>query len=314
MNSSPSPCHSGVLRGLASGLGISAIGTARIEPVEDAVVDSYRRWIGIGHHGDMSYLDRYHDIRHNPELLLPGARTIIVAAFNYYPSRIQRADAPQFAYYAYGRDYHEVVRDRLRRLSAEIESRWGGESRVCVDTAPLFERYWAVKAGIGIIGLNSQLIIPGKGSYFFLGEILTTLTFDHDSPIGGDCGRCGRCISRCPAGAISSDGSVNASKCLSYLTIEYRGDLPEGSNLGNHVYGCDECQKACPHNRNAKPTDIDEFTPSDEFLQLDIETLRNLDRDRFNALFRHSAVKRAKLEGLLRNARSLSSADDFVTL
>lgn len=307
MNSSRCQCHSSDLRPLADSLGITALGTARLAPVDDAVMRSYAEWIDSGKHGGMAYLDRYHDIRRDPELLLPGAKSIIVAAFNYYPARRQPAEAPQFAYYAYGRDYHDVVRDRLKQLAAEIESRWGGSSRVCVDTAPLFERYWAVKAGIGVRGLNSQLIIPGKGSYFFLGEILTTLDIEPDRPSAGDCGRCGACIKACPAGAIGADGVVDASKCLSYLTIEHRGELPEGINLGNRVYGCDECQKACPHNRRAVPTDITEFAPSDVFLSIDLEKLKNLDAEGFSALFRHSAVRRAKLAGLIRNASRLQS-------
>lgn len=314
MNSSPCLCHSGHLRLLSEGLGIAALGVARVEPVGQSAADSYRRWIADGRHGSMAYLDRYHDIRTNPELLLPGARSIIVAAFNYYPRRFQRPDAPQFAYYAYGRDYHDVVHGRLNTLADRIRASAGGEFRVCVDTAPLFERYWAVKAGIGVRGLNSQLIIPGKGSYFFLGEILTTLDITPDSPATGGCGSCGACIKACPAKAINGDGTIDARKCLSYLTIEHRGELPQGTALGNHVYGCDECQKSCPHNRHACATDIDEFAPSEAFLSLDREKILNMTDDDFRAIFRHSAVKRTKLTGLIRNAGRLSDPGDFVTL
>jgi len=314
MNSSPCRCHSGLVRRLSDGLGVTALGVARVEAVEQSVMDSYCRWIADGMHGSMSYLDRYLDIRTNPELLLPGARSIIVAAFNYYPKQFQNPSVPQFAYYAYGLDYHDVVRGRLGTLTDRIRSAMGGEFRVCVDTAPLFERYWAEKAGIGVRGINSQLIIPGKGSYFFLGEILTTLDIEPDIPSQGDCGKCGACIKACPAKAINGDGTVDASKCLSYLTIEHRGDFPEHTVLGNHVYGCDECQKSCPHNRRAVATEIEEFSPSQAFLSLDREKIMDMTASGFNAVFRRSAVKRTKLAGLIRNAGHLSDPGDFVTL
>lgn len=290
---------------MAKSRGASAVGVAKVEPVSEQIMESYRQWIAEGYNGEMKYLDRYFEIRQNPALLLPGARSIIVMAFNYYPHTFQRPDAPQFAYYAYGRDYHEVVRERLTEFAGIIQQQCGGTTRVCVDTAPLFERYWAEKAGVGIRGLNSQLIIPGKGSYFFLGEILTTVDFEADTPLNGDCGRCGACMRKCPAGAISTDGVVDASKCLSYMTIEYRGAFPEGTSLGNHVYGCDDCQKACPHNQGAIPTDIEEFRPSEAFLALNRQSLASLDYEKFNYLFRHSAVKRTKLAGLLRNEKYL---------
>lgn len=299
---------------MSEDLGIASIGVARIKPVDPPVMNSYRKWIAEGLNGKMSYLNRYYEIRNNPELLLPGARSIITAAFNYYPRQFQRNDVPQFAYYAYGQDYHDVVRQRLGILSRRIESAYGGDFRICVDTAPLFERYWAIKSGIGIRGLNTQLIIPHKGSYFFLGEILTTVNISPTDSLRGDCGKCGACVKACPANAIRPDGTIDASKCLSYLTIEHRDELPEGTVLGNHVYGCDECQKVCPHNKNARPTDIDEFYPSNEFLALDRETLNSLNQTGFNALFRHSAVRRTKLSGILRNIKHLSDADDFVTL
>ncbi len=305
MNSSHSQCLNTALKELAFSHGASAVGVARAEPVSDEVMEYYRKWIAQGCHGNMTYLDRYFELRQNPALLLPGARSIIIVAFNYYPRTFQRTEVPQFAYYAYGLDYHDVVRRRLEAVARTLESQFGGTTRVCVDTAPLFERYWAQKAGIGIRGLNSQLIIPGKGSYFFLGEILTTLELKADAPVEGDCGRCGACVSRCPAGAISRDGVVDASKCLSYLTIEYKGDFPEDTPLGNRIYGCDECQKACPHNRTAIPTDIEEFHPSEAFLSLDRNSIAALDTDGFNSVFRHSAVKRTKLAGLLRNERYL---------
>lgn len=296
----PSTC-SEELREAASRLGVSRLGIASVHDVDEAQLKRYEEWIAEGCHGEMSYLDRYHDVRRNPGGLLPGAASVIVCAFNYFPALFQRGDVPQFAYYSYGKDYHEVVRDRLRKLACHIEEFYGGETRVCVDTAPIPERYWAVEAGLGFRGVNSQLIIPGMGSYFFLGEILTTVGFAPDTRFKGDCGSCGACVRSCPGSAIK-DGKIDARRCLSYLTIEYRGEsLPEGTSLGNHLYGCDVCQQVCPHNRACVPTDIEEFAPSEDFLSLDRDSIAGLTPEKFSALFRHSAVKRTKLKGLMRN-------------
>jgi epoxyqueuosine reductase len=263
------------------------------------------KWLDERRHGDMAYLTRNNMVRLNPALLMPGARSIIVAAFNYLPAVRQPANVPQFAYYAYGRDYHEVVRERLSHLAEAIRAEHGGETRVCVDTAPLRERYWAQQAGIGFRGVNSQLILPGKGSYFFIGSILTTAALTPNRPNTDSCGNCQACVKACPAGAITGDGTIDASRCLSYLTIEYRGELPADINLGNKIYGCDVCQKVCPHNRNAEPTDIPEFMPREEFLNLDADRLQTLTPEKFSEIFRHSAVKRTKLAGLLRNLKAL---------
>lgn len=301
MNSRQSTCNP-AFRDDASRLGVSRLGIAAAADVDAVETARYEEWIASGRHGEMAYLDRYHDVRRNPAGLLPGAQSVIVCAFNYYPAVRQRADVPQFAFYAYGRDYHEVVRERLEALASIIRERHGGSTRVCVDTAPLPERYWAVRAGVGFRGLNSQLIVPGLGSYFFLGEIISTVAFTPDSPCSGDCGRCGACVRECPGGAILPDGTVDARRCLSYLTIEYRGDtLPAGVSPGNRVYGCDVCQQVCPHNRCAMPTEIPEFAPSGEFLALDGPAIENMSPEKFSALFRHSAVKRTKLKGLIRN-------------
>lgn len=300
----PSRC-SDELRDVALRLGASRLGIAAVHDVDEAEMKRYRDWIAAGCHGEMQYLDRYHDVRVNPAGLLAGARSVIVCAFNYYPPKLQRGDVPQFAYYSYGKDYHEVVRGRLSALAAYIHETYGGETRVCVDTAPLPERYWAVEAGLGFKGLNSQLIIPGLGSYFFLGEIITTVEFAPNERLEDDCGSCGACVRSCPGKAIRN-GEIDARGCLSYLTIEYRGEaLPDGTRLGNHLYGCDVCQQVCPHNRGCKPTEIPEFMPSDEFLAIDRATLDSFTPEKFNALFRHSAVKRTKLKGLMRNLKYL---------
>lgn len=257
----------------------------------------------------MSYLENHAALRNDPKLLLDNTATVISLAANYYPTEKQPASAPQFSYYAYGKDYHEVVRSMLRKVADFIKSEaGGGEFRVCVDTAPIRERYWAQCAGIGFIGRNNQLIIPGKGSYFFLGEILTTLPFPPDEPLEMDCGDCHRCIDSCPTHALPGNyKALDARCCISCLTIESRSPLPDfvAEKLGNRVYGCDTCQQVCPHNKNATPTAIAEFSPSEKLLSLTKESLMEMDEEEFRAIFRHSAVKRAKFTGLHRNIAAL---------
>ena len=231
----------------AARLGIAAAGT--VDPEAAAIYD---RWIAAGHHASMTYLERYADIRLSPQLLLPGTRTLLVCAFPYYTDEPLRLP---IALYARGRDYHEVVRERLLQLSQAVTSRWGGETRACVDTAPLRERYWAVRSGLGFTGINNQLIVPGIGSYVFIGTLLWTVGVTPDNPCSDRCMQCMRCVSACPAGAINPDGSaIRAERCLSYLTIEHRGDLPPDTDLCGHLYGCDECQRVCPHNTTVTPT------------------------------------------------------------
>ena len=296
------------IKNLASTLKFSACGFAKVAEVEPVMRHAYRKWLSEGKHSVMSYMENYPDIRDNPKLLLDGAKTVISFAAGYYPTLRQPADAPQFAYYAYGHDYHKVVRHRLEEIASFIKETAGGECRVCVDTAPIRERYWAQQAGIGFIGRNNQLIIPGKGSYFFLGEILSTVEFPPDEPCRIKCGNCRLCADSCPTRAIPSDYSaVDARCCISCQTIESRLPLPEkvAERLGNRVYGCDTCQQVCPHNKNAVPTEIPEFEPSEEFLSLDSDSLNAMTEEKFRKIFAKSAVKRAKYTGLMRNINAL---------
>lgn len=289
-------------------LGFTACRFVSAVPVDDNAVRDYNDWISCGKHDEMHYMERNGDIRNNPELLFEGAHTIICLAINYFPKTFQPHHAPQFAYYAYGNDYHNILRSKLKQLSKFIETEYGAKSRCCVDTAPIRERYWAKRSGLGFIGRNNQLIIPGKGSYFFLCELITTLSIEPDAPCMLSCGDCNRCIEACPTQALSLKGALDARKCLSCLTIEHHGDLPATLNIGNHIYGCDECQKACPHNSHAQPTEIEEFTPSDAFLSLNHETIGAMTQESFNNLFKHSAIKRATLATLQRTLKRLKNS------
>lgn len=304
MSFSPLPCKSSILEPLKAS-GASSFGIADACRVSDVAVDAYRRWIADECNGEMEYLARYDEVRTDPRLLLDGAQSIIVVAFNYFPEKTLPDDAPQIATYALGRDYHEVVRRRLESVAEYIRTAWGGQTRVCVDTAPLRERYWAAEAGVGFIGRNGLLIVPGVGSYVFIGTILTTVKFAPSAPCRDRCADCGACVNACPMGALRGDGSMDARRCLSYLTIEYRGELPDDLPLGQRVYGCDTCQSVCPHNRDVKPTDVAEFAASEQLLALRGDDIERMTQEDFSRIFSHSAVKRTKLAGLQRNYRRM---------
>ncbi|MCI9606707.1 MAG: tRNA epoxyqueuosine(34) reductase QueG [Muribaculaceae bacterium] len=297
----------------ADAVGAFAYGVAAASEVDEADSSLYRKWLDDNFNAGMEYMERNMEVRCNPDMLLPGVRSLIVCAFAYPrpASIVWPDDSLRIAAYALGDDYHEVVRRRLDAAAQAIKQKWGGECRVCVDTAPLRERYWAHRSGLGYIGLNGLLMVPGAGSCFFLGTILTTIAIAPKPPVELNCGYCRRCIACCPAGAIKDAGKnitlVDSRKCLSCLTIEHRGDLPENTRLGNRLYGCDTCQSVCPHNRlTPAPAPLPEFMPRPALLGLTKERVLAMTRDEYTELFRRSAIKRAKLEGLLRNARHTS--------
>lgn len=292
----------------AYALGFDACGITRAHDSGEA---SYvMQWLEHGYAGEMTYLHNHFDKRINPTVLVDGAKSIISVALNYYPQHLQSASAPQFAYYAYGKDYHDVVKNKLRELLAFIQTlNPNVQGRAFCDSAPVLERYWAEQAGLGFIGKNGLLIIPRRGSYFFLGELIVDIPLSYDYPLGLSCGTCNACLDACPTQAIVSPSYLDARKCLSYQTIEKRGTLDEEviPHLSSRVYGCDQCQIVCPWNRFAKPHTTPEFVPSAQFLALDWHTLRAMTREKFNAMFKHSAVKRTKYEGLMRNALAAQS-------
>ena len=209
----------------ATRAGAQKTGFAKAGPVDDDMTERFGQWLEAGNHGEMHYMANHADLRRDPRLLsenTAGANTVMVCAFSYFHHETQAPGAARFAMYAHGDDYHEVLRKRLTPV-AELLHQEGFTCRICIDSAPVHERYWAAKSGIGFIGRNSQLIVPGMGSYFFLAEIITSAEIAPDAPCLMSCGNCGKCVKACPAGALRADGGFDARRCLSYLTIEYRG-------------------------------------------------------------------------------------------
>lgn len=291
------------LRQLASEAGACACGFAETQALPEEECRRYAEWLAAGCHGTMSYLERYCDIRRDPGLLLEGCRTVMSLAFSYHEEGMPSSQL--FAEYALGLDYHEVLRKRLEPLAAAMrEAVPGSETRICIDTSPVRERYWAVRAGVGFIGLNHCLIVPGTGSKVFLAEIFWTAEIKADEPCRDSCKGCGLCIKKCPGKALDGTGMLDASRCYSYLTIENRDELPDDMDLsGRKIYGCDVCQNVCPHNRRCGAPVIEEFKPKPDVTGLRLDDVLAMKQDDFSRIFKGSAVKRAKLSGLLRNAK-----------
>lgn len=287
-------------------LGFSACGIAPAAAVEEDVQQHLCQWLAKGRQAGMHYMKNHFDKRTDPRLLVEGTRSIVSVALNYYPARLLDERQYQFAWYAYGKDYHEVMRNKLQALFAFIDTRLlPVKGRVFCDTAPVLERYWAWRAGLGWAGKNTQLIIPQAGSCFFLGELFLDAELEYDSPMKERCGHCTNCLQHCPTQALEEAWQLNANKCLSYLTIENKEKLPGeyAQKLGNRIYGCDECQKSCPYNKFSTPNQTAELQPTEEFMRMSRESWDNLSREDYHRLFKESAVKRAKFEGLIRNIR-----------
>lgn len=290
--------------------GAAAWGVARAEEISPGADRALHRWIADGCNASMSWLASHPDLRRDPRLLAEGARSIIVAVFPYRPSGTAPRPRLPISLYALGRDYHTVLRERL----AAVADMCGPGSRICIDSAPLRERYWAVCAGLGHIGRNNLLIVPGLGSMLFLGSIVTPAVIEPDSPLAPashPCHTCdSRCVRACPAAAIRSDSTVDARRCLAYLTIEHRGDFSPGTDLHGRLFGCDICALACPHNHSPLPPGqpIPELAADSATLGLSADDLATMSGRSFARRFAWSPLSRAGLKSLQRNLAAMGAA------
>ncbi|MCD8302719.1 MAG: tRNA epoxyqueuosine(34) reductase QueG [Prevotellaceae bacterium] len=297
--------NSELLKAEAQRLGFSHCQMAPAEPVPEEVQACYRQWLDEGRQADMHYLERYPLMRFNPCQLVQGVKTVVSLALSYHPGSLPTQKG--LAWYAQGMDYHLVIRGKLQKLMQSLGLAGSGFT----DTAPVLEKYWAWRCGLGFLGRHTQLVIPHLGSAFFLGELFLREESDHyDSPLTPSffsnlCGDCHRCEQACPSGAISAS-RIDASRCLSYLTIENRGALPTWSQslLGECFYGCDRCLRSCPHLQSDGQPPIPEFRASDQLLSMSPADWQSLVPVRYSQLFRHSAVKRAKYASLMRNIKA----------
>ena len=292
-------------------IGFHKVGIVRAEKLKEEG-EHLKAWLEKDFHGEMKWLEREPEKRSDPNLLLPGAKSIIVVALNYFTPHEHEEDSDKgkISRYAWGDDYHDVVKEKLRELFAFIKSeRPETEGKVCVDTAPIMDKAWAVRAGLGWLGKHSNVITKEYGSWIFIGEILLDFQLEYETEIVADhCGTCTACLDACPTGAIVAPFVVDSKLCLSYATIELRSpELPTklAENLNGWLYGCDICQDVCPWNRFEKPTGEARFEPREGNVTADLNNILNLTPEKYAMRFRRSAMKRTKLGGLQRNAKAL---------
>jgi len=258
----------------------------------------------------MQYMERNFDLRIDPRKLVPGAKSVITMLLNYFPSQAQQPNTPHIAKYAWGTDYHYVIKDKLNELLFFIKQHIGEvDGRGFVDSAPVLERSWATRSGLGWLGKNANLLTKQAGSFFFIATLITDLELVPDNAFNTDhCGTCTRCIDACPTDAIIAPGTVDANKCISYLTIELKDALIPGelhSKMDNWMFGCDVCQDVCPWNRFSKPNTESAFTPIPEILNLSLQQWEQMSEDHFKSVFKNSPLKRSKFTGIQRNVKAL---------
>ncbi len=295
----------------AEHLGIDACGIANATALKEESAH-VEQWLEGQCEGEMGYLTRNKEKRYDPRLLVEGTKSIVTVLYNYFPKQLLgNGEHYKIAKYAYGVDYHDVLKRKMRQLLERIETQTGKLEgvRVFVDSAPVLDRAWAVRCGLGFIGKNTTLIHPKKGSFFFIGHLFLPLDLTETGRImTNHCGRCTKCLDACPTGALEAPFHIDARKCISYLTIEYKGSLVglDPKSFKGWMYGCDICQDVCPYNRFALPNNEPEFQPSDQLLAMCDENWKNLNQTDFEALFKHSAMQRAGYEGLKRNIDFIS--------
>ena len=297
------------IKSTAKTLGFNFCGIAKAQKLDD---DARRleKWLLTGKNGSMKYMENYFDLRIDPSKLVPGAKSVITLLLNYFPSEHQRKDAPQVSKYAYGKDYHQVIKDKLTIFLQMIKDKIGEiHGRGFADSAPVLEKTWAQKSGLGWIAKNGNLITKQQGSFFFIATLIIDLELEYDAPFVKDyCGSCTRCIDACPTDAILNDKVIDGSKCISYFTIELKDMLIPDKMKGqfaNKMFGCDICQDVCPWNRFSKPHNESSFNPIPEVLNFSTKDWEALSEDAFKKIFKNSPLSRAKLKGIQRNIKFL---------
>lgn len=297
-----------IVKQIGKELGFDFIGIAKAKRLDEEA-DKLEQWLKNGFHGKMQYMENWFDMRLDPTLLVNGAKSVVSVAYNYAPKETQNIESFSLSKYAYGNDYHNVIKNKLKQFIKEIQHRIGDVSgRAFVDSGPVMERKWAEKSGLGWLGKNTLLINKQQGSFFFLAELIIDLELIADDSIGNFCGSCTKCIDACPTDAIVQPYVVDGSKCISYLTIELKDQLLPNEFKGkmeNWAFGCDICQDVCPWNRFSKPHNEPQFDPNEKLLNFTKKDWLEITEDLFNEIFKNSPVKRTKYEGFKRNIEFL---------
>jgi epoxyqueuosine reductase len=295
--------HSTFIKKEAKRLGFDFCGISKSEFLSEEA-PRLEKWLKDNKHGQMKYMENYFDKRLNPNLLVDNAKSVISLLYNYFPEQTQNPSAPKLSKYAYGDDYHEVIKHKLNEFLVSLKKEIGNISgRAFVDSAPVMDKVWAAKSGLGWIGKNSNLINKKNGSFFFIAELIIDVELEYDGPIKDYCGTCTKCIDACPTDAIVAPYIVDGSKCISYLTIELKENIPSEfkNNMNNWVFGCDVCQDVCPWNRFSIPHQEPQFMNTNGLLNYTEAEWNEITEETFNLIFKNSAIKRTKYKGLKRN-------------
>ncbi|MGB2086984.1 MAG: tRNA epoxyqueuosine(34) reductase QueG [Flavobacteriaceae bacterium] len=300
--------YSQLIKSEAKALGFLSCGIAQAGFLEDEA-PKLEQWLNQERHGNMGYMANHFDKRLDPTKLVPGAKSVVSLLLNYHTDNKQKdANAPKISSYAFGEDYHLVIKDKLKHLLKRLKDQIGEiDGRVFVDSAPVMDKAWAAKAGLGWVGKNTNLISKQVGSFFFIAEMIIDLELEYDLPVADHCGSCTACIDACPTQALTAPYEIDGSKCISYATIELKEAIPSEfkGKMDGWAFGCDICQTVCPWNRFAKPHNEPAFQPQEDLLALTAQQWKEMTDETFRRVFKNSAVKRAKYSGLVRNIKFL---------
>ena len=299
--------HTQLIKKEAKRLGFDFCGISKAAFLEEEA-PRLEKWLKASMHGQMQYMENYFDKRLDPTLLVEGAKSVVSLLYNYYPDQTQNPDAPKISKYAYGNDYHDIIKEKLKEFVHTLRAQIGDiNGRVFVDSAPVLDKAWAKKSGLGWIGKNANLINKQQGSFFFIAELILDIDLEYDGPIKDYCGTCTKCIDACPTEAIVAPYIVDGSKCISYLTIELKEAIPAEfkHKMDNWAFGCDVCQDVCPWNSFSQAHQEPQLKNTNGLIDFSKDEWYELSEELFNSVFKHSAIKRTKYKGLKRNLEFL---------